>query len=61
VDNTLALFPFYLRQTKSTLCSVCHEDTMKDGDFHPFSVGFSRVDGNSANGYEMYHLVCVEG
>ena len=61
VSDTLANFPLYLAQTASTSCFVCGKDTSENGDFNPFAVGFSRVDGDSANGYEMHHLVCVEG
>ena len=62
MSDTLAKFPLYLAQTKSTKCFVCGEDTMTvGGDFHPFFIGFSRIDGDSANGYEMHHLLCIEG
>lgn len=61
MSDTLANFPIYLKQVVSTSCLVCGKDTSANGDYNPFAVGFARVDGDSANGYEMFHLVCVEG
>ena len=61
VDDTLTRFPILISQVADTVCSICETDTKVNGDFNPYKLGFARVGGNSANGYEIYHISCCEG
>ena len=60
VDDTLTRFPTLISQVADTVCSICGTDTKVNGDFNPYEIGFFRVGGNSANGYEVYHISCCE-
>jgi hypothetical protein len=59
--STLGRFSTLLPLCVDTVCTICGKETSVNGDYNPFDLGFARVDGNSANGYEIYHISCCEG
>lgn len=40
-------------------CFVCKQ-TVAESDFLSGTAGLSRIDGNSENGYELYHTACCK-
>jgi len=56
VSDTLNSFPTVAQQYADTICFICGTETFVSDD-----VGFARVGGNSANGYEVYHISCCKG
>ena len=60
MDDILTRFSILAPQVTDTVCSICGTDTKVNGDFNPYELGIARIDGNSANGYEMYHISCCE-
>lgn len=56
----LERFVFCMPQVKNTVCIYCEIDTCVNGDYMPTELSFARVNGNSANGYEVYHTSCLE-
>ena len=43
---------------RSWQCCFC-EQNVDEGDVYNDNLGFSRIGGDSANGYEAYHWSCV--
>ena len=58
MDNILTRFPYLWAQTAVKNCFICGKTVEFNGDVNPSELNFSRVDGNSANGYEVYHISC---
>jgi len=56
LDTFLRIFPLLWAQTPDKNCCFCGETTEPNGDPDPYSVGFQMLEGNSENGYEVYHF-----
>ena len=61
MSDTLKRFPTLTLQCADTICFICKTETKVNGDTNPYDLGFARVGGNSANGYEIYHISCCNG